>query len=65
MESGIDSLGTLEIVTLQLKISDSLMCVCVCLCATVLLTVLKVTHERMNGLAVVNTYRKPGPIQKV
>jgi len=32
MKSGIDSLGTLEIVRLQLKISDSLMCVCVCVC---------------------------------
>lgn len=30
MKSGIDSLGTLETVTLQIKTSDSLMCVCVC-----------------------------------
>jgi len=56
MKSGIDSLGTLEIVRLQLKISDSLMCVCVCVYAIVLLTVLKVTYERMNGVAIINTY---------
>ena len=56
MKSAVDPLGTLEIVTLQLKISDSLMCVRACVRATVLLTVLKVTHERMNGLAIINTY---------
>jgi hypothetical protein len=45
--------------------TDVCMCVCVYVYATVLLTVLKVTHERMNGLAIINTYWKPGPIQKV
>jgi len=29
-------------------------CVCVCVCATLLFTVLKVTHERMNGFATEN-----------
>ena len=61
VKSGVDCLGTLEIVKLQHEITDSLMCKC----AKILFIALKIRREYINGLAIINTYSIRGPIEQV